>query len=204
MTAAFGDQQALSNHGQITQGLKRGFINDSGSDRHTNDGIFTAGTGLVAAATGLAALAAIPGLEPEVDQGVELIIGNQQDITALTSVPAVRTTLGNILLPPERQCAIPALAGLDPDRSFVNELHELKKTPHAAGLSRAALRLLGCQGSRYRNNPTGEPAAYGKLDIAVGLCKQRVVATAAHVFAGVILGSTLANDDVASAYELAA
>src|SRR5699024_8499831 len=62
-------------------------------------------------------------LVAEVDQGVEILIGLQPDAAAVAAVTAIRSALGNELLPPETHAAIAALAGGYGDFGFVYEFH---------------------------------------------------------------------------------
>src|SRR5690606_21795830 len=67
------------------------------------------------------------GVEPAgiavVDQGVEVGIGFQIDGTAITTITAVRTALGNELFPAETHATIATITGFDGNGHFIYEFH---------------------------------------------------------------------------------
>lgn len=50
-------------------------------------------------------------------------IGAQDDAAAVAAVAAVRPAAGYEFFTPERHAAVPALAGLDADYSFIHKTH---------------------------------------------------------------------------------
>ena len=71
----------------------------------------------------LAALGVELGMEAEVDQGVDVRAGDDEDRAAVAAVAAARAAARDELLAAERQAAAPAVAGFDVDVDFVDE-HE--------------------------------------------------------------------------------
>jgi hypothetical protein len=60
-------------------------------------------------------------LIPEVEERAEAFVGLEDHRPAATSVPAVRTTPGNVLLTAETDTAPAAIAGSDVNLDFVDE-----------------------------------------------------------------------------------
>src|SRR5262249_21743735 len=71
------------------------------------------------------------GIESEVDQGVVLFAGREDNVTPLAPIPAARVTSRHKLLPPEGHAAIPAVPRLDVNAGFVNEHEKCSCVPHA-------------------------------------------------------------------------
>ena len=67
---------------------------------------------------------AVERLKAEIDEGVQRWIGDENDVSTVTPIAAVRAPVGNVLFPTETQAAAAAVAGFDADRGFVDELHE--------------------------------------------------------------------------------
>ena len=68
--------------------------------------------GAVAALAVPAALGLVLGVETEMEQRVVVLAGDQYDVAAAAAVAAARTAARDKLLPPERQAAVAAVAGL--------------------------------------------------------------------------------------------
>jgi hypothetical protein len=62
----------------------------------------------------------------EVDKGVEVVFSDENDVTALAAIPAIRATELDELLAPERDHAIPAVAGAEIDLGLVEKFHDGK------------------------------------------------------------------------------
>ena len=60
----------------------------------------------------------------EVDQGVEVVFGDEDDVAALAAVAAVRAAELDEFLPPERDHAVAAVAGAEVDLGLVEKLHD--------------------------------------------------------------------------------
>jgi hypothetical protein len=83
----------------------------------------------------LALLAAKDAGVAEIDQGVEVAVGNGPDAGALAAVAAVRPTQGNVFLAAKRGAAVAAVAGENFDARFVKEFHEFLQARNAKALS---------------------------------------------------------------------
>jgi len=69
----------------------------------------------------LAALGAELGMEPEVDEGVGVLAGDDVNRAAVPAVSAARTAARHALLAPEGETSAATMPGLDVDIDFVNE-----------------------------------------------------------------------------------
>ena len=59
-----------------------------------------------------------------VDQGVELGIDPRDDVAAVAAVAAVRAAARDVLLPPEADAAVAAVAALHVDLGLIEEAHD--------------------------------------------------------------------------------
>src|SRR6267143_4637014 len=98
-------------------------------------------TVLVPAAPGLAVARAILALEAEVEERSEALVRFEDDVAAVPAVAPRRPSPRRVLLPPERHRARAAVACLDEDFGFVDELHGQTSRGHSA-----ALRFLSRRG----------------------------------------------------------
>jgi hypothetical protein len=121
--AALGQQFDLAVFGQVGDDLAVVVIDDQGADRHAHVDVFRALAIAVRAAARFAVFALVHFGVAEVDQGVDVAVGDRPDGAALAAVAAVRTAEGAELLAAERGAAIPAVAGDDFDFCFVDKLH---------------------------------------------------------------------------------
>ena len=64
-------------------------------------------------------------LETVVDQGVEVLVGQQIDVAAITTVATIRSPLGDIFFTAETDTAVATIPGFDPDQHFIDKLHTL-------------------------------------------------------------------------------
>src|SRR6185437_3680303 len=107
-----------------------------GAERHLDHDVLRAGAGPVRAG----AVAALRGAEvlrvAEVDQGVQVLRGLEDDVAALAAVAAVRSAELDELLPPERDHAIAAIPGAQIDLGLVKEFHGALPTETGASLRR--------------------------------------------------------------------
>src|SRR5690606_1331273 len=94
-----------------------------GAGGHGDDHVLAALAVHLPAPAVLAALGAEQLLVAEVDQGVEVLVGDQPDATAIAAVAAIRPAQRNELLAAEAHPAVAAVAGGDGDLSFVDQLH---------------------------------------------------------------------------------
>jgi hypothetical protein len=160
----------------------------------------------------------------KVDQGVEVLVGDQPDAAAIAAVTAVGATERDELLAAETDAAIATVAGVDGDLGFVDEFHgELQvdggrprgggaarnddappwrsvvyclawRAATPAGRDRVAGRLLGAD---HAHGAALVGALHREIDLAVDQRVQRVVATDADAGTRMELGAALADDDVA-------
>src|SRR5690606_18499821 len=96
-------------------------IEHHGADGNPQGGVVAAGAVLVLAAPVLAIPGAVQARIAEVDQGVDVAVGNGVHIAATTAVPAVRAALGDEFFAAKPRHAVAALAGKDFDGGFVYE-----------------------------------------------------------------------------------
>src|SRR5690606_602847 len=98
-------------------------IDHHGADRD-GDGEILAGLAIhLPAHAVLPALGAEHPLVAEVDQGVEVLVGNDPDAAAIAAVAAIGATQRDELLAPETDATVAAVACDDLDFGFVDELH---------------------------------------------------------------------------------
>ena len=117
---------------------EQGFLvvgEDLGAEGHGDDDIAGAGAGAV----GPCPVAAFRRAEmlgvAEVDQGVEVVFGDEDDVATLAAVAAVGTAELDEFFPPERGHAIPAVARAEVDLGLVEELHRLGYFTGCRGIS---------------------------------------------------------------------
>src|SRR5690606_26731206 len=121
--AAARDQQALAVAGEVADHLVGVDVDHHRAYRDGDDLVLAALAVHLAAHAVLAALGLELALVAEVDQGVEVLVGQQPDVAALAAVAAVRPAQRDELLAPEAHAAVAAVAGSDGDFSFVDQLH---------------------------------------------------------------------------------
>ena len=62
------------------------------------------------------------GVETELEQRVLVLGGHQVNVAAAAAIAARRAAARDVLLPPEGQAAVAAVAGFHQDARFVNEI----------------------------------------------------------------------------------
>src|SRR5271169_4803668 len=142
---------------------------------------------------------------PVIDQGIEVLGGDKDDVTALAAITAVRAAELDKLLPAKAHCAAAAVTALQVDLALVEELHlkAIKKGNSWAAPPLAPVcfveRLFGsfCRGRLGRHDrdigPSGQPGV--KLDRALRSRKQSVVTADSDMRAGMEFGAALSHDD---------
>src|SRR5581483_9104099 len=125
--AAAREQGALAVLVQVGDRFAGFRVRDHRSHRHTQDDILGAPAVLLAAHAALAVLGAVNARVAVIDQRVDVAVGDGPDAAAAATVAAVGPAARNVLLAPEADGAIPALAGVDLDHGLVDELHRNKK-----------------------------------------------------------------------------
>jgi hypothetical protein len=97
------------------------------------------------------ALGLVLGVKTVLEQRVLMLIGHQNHVAAAPAVAAAGSPARNILLPPEGQTAVAAVAGLHEDDDFIDEHRK------AAGERPAASRN-SCGGAALRRWATRLPS----------------------------------------------
>ena len=120
---AMRNQQLLSVLGQVADEFFGGDIGDRGAHRHADQGVFASLAEHLPAPAVLATLRLEAALVAEVDQGVDVLIGNQPDAAAIAAVATIRSTERNKFLATKAHAAVATGAGLDVDLRFVDEFH---------------------------------------------------------------------------------
>src|SRR6185295_7574888 len=117
------DEQRLPVSQEIAE-LFAGFVvGHGGADRHRHVEVIAAAAGAVVARTALAALRTKRALDAKVRQRVDAFGCAQIHAAAEAAITAIRPAEGHELLAPEADAATPAVAGVDVEASFVDELH---------------------------------------------------------------------------------
>src|SRR2546427_403304 len=91
-----------------------------------------------------------------VDGGIDFAVGNAPDAAASPAVAAVGTAAGNILLAPEGNHSVAAVAGDDFDDRFIDEFHRA-----GAALARTNNRKRSVSSPRRRPSQTLSQAESG-------------------------------------------
>ena len=133
---AFRYHLSLTLVGQIADQLARIHVVHDGAQRHPHLEIAARLARHIAAGTALSALCPELSRHAKSGQRVERRVGNEIDAAAIATIPAVRTTLGHVLLSAEAQAAVSAVAGDDANCCLIDEFHALNsntKNPADAG-----------------------------------------------------------------------
>ncbi len=120
---ALGDQQLLFVVSQITQQLAGVFIGSAGTDRHAQDLVLAAATSTVGALAILATLGCMETLEAIVDQGVEVLVGDQINVATITTVTTIRATVRDVFFTAKAYTTVTTVTGIDSNLDFINKLH---------------------------------------------------------------------------------
>jgi hypothetical protein len=123
-TTTGSHQQALLVFQHIANHIATGYINDSSTNRHFDDDIVPTMAGTV----GTTAIFATLGTEAAgiavINQRIGVIIGNDNHITALATVPAIRTTKRNKFFPAKAGHTIAAVTSLHRNNGFIDKAHD--------------------------------------------------------------------------------
>ena len=101
--------------GEIVQPLAGGFVVDHRAHRHLHVDRCAFRAGAVAAFAVPSALGFMFGIEAELQQGVLVLAGDQDDVAAAAAIAAAGAAARDVLLAAEGQAAVAAVAGLDQD-----------------------------------------------------------------------------------------
>src|SRR6185369_5209422 len=142
--AALGEEHLLVVLEQLDDALAGVGVADDRADGHAQDDVGGGGTVLVGAAPVLAVPRLVPARVAEVDQRVEVAVGERPDAAAAAAVAAVRAAERDELLAPKAQAAVAAVAGSDLDGRFVDELHGRRSTSRERSSPAFGLRPPSC------------------------------------------------------------
>jgi hypothetical protein len=122
-TPALGDQQRLTELGQVAEGLRRIDVADDRTLRHVDEKVCAgrAGPILTGAATTMLGTKSPP--DAKVYERVDAFARDQVDAATVTAVTAVWTAARNELLAPKTNAAVAAAAGFDTNVRFVDKFH---------------------------------------------------------------------------------
>jgi hypothetical protein len=184
--------ESLARLRKIEQPFARGLVVNDGPDRHFDFNGVPVRAGLVAAFAVASPFGFVLGVVAELEQRVLMARPDQDDIASAPAVTAARTTARNILLSPERETAIAAVAGFYQYSCFVEEQHRKAAGPSPDRRPVKKFRLL--LGSLYADE-LAHPAPVLELDHARNLREQRIVLTPTNVQPRLDLGAALPDDD---------
>ena len=119
--AAAGDHDGFSRHVEIGQKDFMLFIENQRTGRDGDDEILAAEAGHFLTHAGFAAFGAPMVPAGEIEKGVFIGIGDEDDAAAVAAVASFGSALGNIFFAAEGDATVPAVAGVDFDDGFVNE-----------------------------------------------------------------------------------
>ena len=120
---ALGDGDDLARRQQLIQHVAGFYVTDDGAHRHLQRDVFTSGAKHVGAHAVLPALGIVPARIAVVDQGVQTGIGHGKHMATATTVAAIGAAKFLVLLVPERDAAVPAVARGDVDKGFIYKFH---------------------------------------------------------------------------------
>ena len=117
--AALEDHIAAEVSGHIRNDLARICLTDDRALRHFDLNVLAALAGHALLLAVLAVLCGVFAHMAEIREGVEALVHNKDDITALAAVTAVRTACRDIFFPAERDMAVAALAAGNNNSGFI-------------------------------------------------------------------------------------
>src|SRR5471030_2872936 len=123
MEAAFGDHLNLTMTRHIAQNFTGTLIQNTCAYRNFNGDVLTAFPRTVTALTVGTAFSAVRFHKAEIDQRIEVFISHQEDVTAVTTVTAIRAATRDILLTTEAHTAVTAITCHDQYGGFIYKLH---------------------------------------------------------------------------------
>src|SRR5262245_10697034 len=124
--AAARDHRPLTHLGQISEQGLAVFLVDLCSGRYLQHDIGAARAVAVFAHAGVTVVGPKVLLVAVGYEWIQAVDRLYDDVAALTSVAAVRSTELDKLLAPERHAAVPAVARADVDLGFIEEFHEAR------------------------------------------------------------------------------
>ena len=115
------DEEPLAGSRKIVQALAGGLVVNHGADGHLEVDRVAFGPGAIAAFSVAAALRFVLGIKTELDEGVLVLRGYQEDIAAAAAIAAAGAAARNILLAAKGQATVAAIPGFYQDASFIDE-----------------------------------------------------------------------------------
>src|ERR1700689_421842 len=94
---------------------------DEGSRGNANDQIFAAEAGHFFAHSGVSARGLPMMPAGEIEEGVLVGIGDEDNVAAVAAIAAVGAAFGDVFLPSEGDAAVAAVAGFDLNDGFIDE-----------------------------------------------------------------------------------
>src|SRR5262249_5090985 len=122
--AAFRDQRAVTDLGEIGEQSLVVLVKDLGAGRNLEHDVGAARPGTVAPHAVSAALGLEMLLVAVIDQRIESVDAERNDVAAASAIAAVRPAELDELLAPKRHAAVPAGAGADVDLRLVEKFHD--------------------------------------------------------------------------------
>jgi len=121
--AAGGNHLTFTVGGKVSQHFVAVGVNNGGTYWHLKHPIVATSAGAITTLTGFSIVRAITAHVAVIDQGVQILVGFEDDTTPITTITAVRTTPGDVLFPAETKATVAAFPGIDADRDFVDKFH---------------------------------------------------------------------------------
>ena len=185
--AAFRNQDALTDLGEVVQHFARVGVVDNGAQGNGDIDVFAVFPVTIAALAMPAAIGAKYVIEAKFQQGVFVSIGNEVDIAAAASIAAARSAFGNEFFTTERNAAVPAISRTNCNFGLVDK-HGDRQIGDGGG----------CPPMRLNRLDIDEAAGVAlilELDDARNLRKQCVVFASSDVLTGFEFCSALTNEN---------
>jgi hypothetical protein len=155
-----------------------------------------------------AALGFVLGVETELEQGIGVLAAHEGDIAATAAIAAAGTASRNVLLPPEGQAAIAAVACFYKDSDFINKHRKAAGMLATRRPFRKKLRAEQAGPETLNGgvdvDELAHPSAISKFDNTGHFRKQGVVLAPADIVARLQFGAALTDDDAAAGDQLSA
>ena len=137
---ALGNDNLLSVTAQVGHHRTGSFIPYDRADRHGDQQIVSIAAELVASLSFAARFRLEKTAITEIDKGIDVSVGNEDDVSALTAVAAVRSAFGHEFFVTETAHTVTALAGLYKNSGSINKhavllLQYAKETQHPYTMS---------------------------------------------------------------------
>ena len=173
--AALGQHFGLAVFGQIGQDFAARVVDDQGADRHAQVDVIGALAIAICATARLAIASLVHFGEAEIDERVDIAVGDCPNGAALAAIAAIGTAERPEFFTAERGAAVAAIARDDFDFCFVDKLHnfaaiKLKRLYLGQSLSIEGLRLTSCDHGGANWRPAMNYAGTAALGTTVTNC----------------------------------